>query len=255
MSTVVYEQLMRVLSKRKQDMIRSVVAKVKEMQADYNIEQIAHKLSLEGHNEDVIDAAIKVAFDGSIIDSKPPENYEDVRTIIEATLASEHPRKIVKALTSRTKIGQIIPSHMAEALNLEYLIAYAQNQKSKAVINEIHKDLKPFIENVLVNVALLSKEKTKKIAGLSDADREVHDLWFDMFGIWTPDTIKSYYKTAICSDNLILSSTYEDGKEYTYCPKDKTEITVDNVCKQSCPFYRMIHTASGEYQHFCKFKH
>jgi len=236
-------------------MVRSVVAKVKELQVDYNAEQITHRLLTEGHNYDVVEAAIKVAFDSNLADERPPESYDDIRHIIQATLYSEPPRKVVKALTCTTSLGQIMPVSTADKLGLEACIAYIQSQRSEAVLEEIHKSLSPFVENMVINLSLAAQEESLFTYASSELERQTWDQWYEWFGIWLPETQKAFTKKAATEGNEIIAEVYEDGSEYTYCPKYDTEINVHSVCRASkCPFYNEIRTASGESHKFCKFK-
>ena len=230
-------------------MIRPVVARAKDLKANgYSLEQIASSLIQEGNNIDLVEAAIATAFDNRLSKELPPRNYNDIKHIVQATLLTQNPKDIIQILTAYTQYGQIMPVNDAEYFQLEELLAYAAHNRSAAVMGEIHETLSEYFNNVIENVTLAAR--MEKTASTNKREEYIIDKWFEWFGIWPPQIQQCLTTTA---SQPIISEEYEDG-EYTFCPKYKTEINVDNVCKSAgCPFYQEIKTASRQCIKKCKF--
>ena len=248
MSIAIYNNLMKVLSQRKSEMIRPIMAKVQELKnLNYHPEHAIKLLTDAGNKLDIVEAAVKMVYDGILNDHRPPTSYEDIKPLIEATLCSEHPKDIMKVLTAKTYCGQIISISDAQELQLEQVIAAAQNYRSAAILEDLHEALQPYVEDMIIHANMLSK-KNIKVEASSLAEREALDKYFDWFGIWPPETQKAVVKT---SENkpkgkIITAQVLEDGSEWYFCPKDQYEINVENSCKEAqCPFFEEKKTASG----------
>jgi hypothetical protein len=253
--SLVYEHYMQGLAKRKQDMIRPIVAKVKDLKAqDYDPEMVVNVLYNEGcHALPLIEAAINAVYVDALADHRPPRKYEDVKHIIEASLLTEHPKQIVTTLTARTNYGSIMPVAVADQLNLEQYIAYVQQRRDEPLIAELHKTLKPYVENTIINLQA-EAENGKVVTASSEKESQTIDRWFEWFGLWPPTTQKAFAKNSYSGGSIMHTENYEDG-EYTFCPMHKTEINVERVCRaSSCAFYAEAKTAStGEPVKICKF--
>jgi hypothetical protein len=258
MSNAIYERLMNDLAKRNQNMISAVVARARDLQAEgYDIEQIYTNLSTQGSNHDIIIAALKVITNEHLSDLRPPNRYADIEHIVESTIYSKDPKEIVKVLTAKTSFGQIMPQQHALDLKLEKHIAFCQNSESPAIMEELHKTLKPYLHNMIIHMNMLSQNK-KIVKASTDFEQKVADKYLEWFGLWAPETQKAYKKTANTNDydySEISIVTDENGREQTYCPMYKAEINVDNVCASSCPFFKQIKVASiNEESKRCYFK-
>lgn len=260
MSNEIYERLMSDLAKRKQNMISSVVARAKDLQADGNeLEQIYELLSAQGVNHDIIVAALRVISDDHLSDLKPPDKFEDVRHILESTLYTQRVKDIISTLTAKTSFGQIMPLAHAQDLDLENNIEYARLTDSKAVMDEIIMALKPYIQNMIVHMNMLSQNK-KTVEASTDLEQKIADRYMEWFGLWLPETQKAYRKKVTASYDDDESGSEldvicdESGREQTFCPMYKTEININNVCG-ACPFYYEIKIAStGNVSKRCKFR-
>ena len=222
-------------------MISSITARVKDLYADGNdLEKIYRLLVAEGANHDIVIASLRVIGDENLDDLKPPRNFSDVVNTVYATLCSQKPKEIVQTLTSKTIFGQIMPKQHSTDLNLEENISYAQKKQSEIVFKELLITIRPYLQNMMVHMSMLSHEDSK-ITAVSDLDKKISDRYIEWFGIWLPETQKAY--NSIMSGNmeeLILPEieviSEEMGREQTYCPMYKTEINFKNVCR-SCPFF------------------
>jgi len=253
MSQAVYNQFMKVLDRRNDEMTRPIVARAKELKIlGYNVEQAASILSDEGNNLDLVEAALYSAYDYRLAEETVPRDYESIKNTVRATIYTESSQEIVKVLTGNTPYGSIMTAADAAALDLENNINYCKRTRSESVLNEIHAALKPFINNMIIELSLAAREE--KIASApSPFEEYIIDKWSNWFGLWSPTTQVGMSKIASEKGTTINVEEYEGG-EYAYCPKYKTEINVDNVCKfAKCPFYKEIHVASREAVRKCHF--
>lgn len=232
----IYDNYMKVWAEKEKDMARPVVARVKDLKArNYSADDIAITLYNEGHNIDHIEAAIKSAF--VISDNNPPTSYEDVKHIIQASVLTEHPRELISVLTANTSYGRIIPQDHSTHYNLEQFIAHCQINRNDQMTDELHKLLKPYVENMIVNMESLAKNKIKTAS--NERESEIINKWIDWLGIWTPMMYNSVRTNKFASQKIIEEKY--DGESFTFCQKDKTEVSVDYGCIEcECPFFQEI---------------
>jgi hypothetical protein len=245
MSNAIYERLMNDLAKKEQNMLNSIIARIKTLKAEGNEnEQVYAILANEGIGDEILKTSINAVEKGFVSGMKPPKKYADVKHIIQATLYIYDPKEIIKTLTSKTHFGQIMPQEHAENLGLEEILAYCQNSESKKVAEEIHEILKPYVENMITHMNMVAQNK-KTIKASNDMEQKTIDRYFEWLGIWPSETQKAFNKTASFSGNEIVEVENECGTTNTFCPMYKTEVNIGKICS-TCGFYEEIKVASGD---------
>lgn len=238
-------------------MINSVIARAKELQAEgYDYEYIYATLQAQRVDKNVIIAALKAISHEHTSEIKPPKQYDDIYHIIESTIYSQPPKEIIKVLTTVTSFGQIIPIEHSNTIDLEYLIHYCQNQENSSIIDELHETLKPYIQNMIEHLELLSRFDNK-IQPNTPLEQKIIDRYIEWFGLWSPEMQASYRealrKEEDFSSEIDIVYDYDD-RGRTFCPMYKTEINVSTICEK-CPFFLEIYDEENdEIIKKCKFR-
>ena len=140
----------------------------------FDEKQVAELLQIDGCSLDVSkDLALSSCHNlpAKYVENENPVTYGDIQNVVEKTLIEGNVDEIQRYFTHHAS---------REFSQVGTRVLVARDNPSRIFIEELHKELRPLIEGIIIDNQILAKNEKQASSQLSEKER----LELDLFGVW-----------------------------------------------------------------------